>query len=211
MAFSVKQIKAVLSENGMPADKLDSVAEDICSRHNAVLDSIKEERDGYKKDAETLATVQAELSTTKKELEGLKNQPDDGYKAKYEKEHKAFEDYKTATENEKVLAAKKAAYTEVCKDAGLNEKGVAKAVKYADWSSVELDDDGKVKDAKALIKTLKEEWAEHVTKTETKGSETPNPPGNNGGKHKTVDEIMAIKDDAERQRAIAENHELFGF
>ena len=210
MTFSVKQIKAILSEAGIPTENLDTTAEQICSRHNAV-DSIKEERDNYKKDAETLATVQ-------KELDELKSRPDDGYKAKYEAEkakydaeHKAYEDFKTATENEKTLAAKKTAFKEVCKDAGLNEKGVEKAIKYADWDTVELDDTGKVKDAKTHIKTLKEEWAEHVTKTETKGSDTPNPPNNNGGKYKTRDEIMAIKDDSARQKAIAENHELFGF
>lgn len=204
MAFSVKQIKAILSENGMPTEKLDSVAEEICSRHNAVLESIKEERDSYKKDSETLVSVQ-------KELETFKNKPDDGFKEKYEKEHRAFEDFKAETEKKETLAAKRAAYEEVCKDANLNEKGVAKAIKYADWDSIELDDNGKVKDAKAVIKALKEEWAEHVTKSETKGSDTPNPPSNNGGNKKTVDEIMAIKDDSERQRAIAENHELFGF
>ena len=202
--FSVKQIKALLSEHGMPTEHLDAAAEEVCSRHNAVLDSIKEERDSYKKDAETLATVQ-------KELNELKAKPVDEYKEKYEKLQKEYEDYKTATENEKVLAAKKAAYTEVCKDAGLNEKGVAKAVKYADWNTVELDEAGKVKDAKTLIKTLKEEWAEHVKKTETTGTKTENPPGNSGGQYKTRDEIMAIKDDNTRQKAIAENHELFGF
>lgn len=205
MAFSVKQIKAILSENGMPLEKVDAAAEEICSRHTAVLDSIKEERDGYKKDAETLASVQ-------KELDALKGKPDDGYKEKYETLQKEYDEYKTKAETEKVMAAKKAAYEEVCKDAGLTEKGVAKAVKYADWNSVELDETGKVKDAKALIKSLKEEWSEHVMKSETKGAETATPPENkSGSNYKSRDEIMAIKDDAARQKAIAQNHELFGY
>ena len=203
--FSVKQIKALLSEQGMPTEHLDAAAEEICSRHKAVLDSIIEERDGFKRDSETLATVQ-------KELDELKAKPDDGYKDKYEKLKKEYDDYKDAAEKEKTLAAKKAAYTEVCKDAGLNEKGIAKAVKYADWDTVELDENGKVKDAKALIKSLKEEWAEHVTTTTTTGVKTENPPSAGGGsKYKNRDEIMAIKDDKERQKAIAENHEMFGF
>lgn len=205
MTFSVKQVKAILSENGMPTEKIDGAAEEICSRHAAVLESVKEERDSFKKDAETLASVQ-------KELDELKAKPADSYKEQYEKLKKEYDDFKTATENEKALAAKKAAYEEVCKDAGLSAKGVAKAVKYADWNSVELDENGKVKDAKTLIKELKEEWAEHVVTKETKGVDTPNPPANGGGgKYKSAEEIMNITDTAERQRAIAENHEMFGF
>lgn len=204
MAFSVKQVKAKLQEYGVPAEQLDAAAEYFCRAHATDLDAIKEERDALKHDAETLATVQ-------KELDALKAQPDDGYKDKYTKIKAEYDKFKADTEAAAALEAKKAAYTEVCKDAGLNEKGVAKALKYADWDAVELDDAGKVKDAKNHIKALKEEWAEHVVTTTTTGANTPNPPANNGGSSKTKDEIMSIKDDHERQVAIAENHELFGF
>ena len=175
MAFSVKQIKALLSEHGLPVDNLDAAADEICRRHAADLDSIKEERDTYKKDAETLAEVQ-------KELDALKNQPDDGYKEKYEKEHKDFSDFKASVEQEKTLEAKKAAFKELCVDAGLSEKGVSKAVKYADWEKVELDENGKVKDPKDHIKTLKEELAEHVVTEKKTGVETPTPLGGTGSK-----------------------------
>lgn len=205
MAFSVKQVKAKLQEYGVPAEQLDAATEYFCAAHKTDLDAIREERDGYKKDAEAYAE-------TKKELDALKAAPDDGYKAKYEKTKKDFEDFKSATEREKALAAKKAAYEEVCKDAGLNEKGVRKALKYADWDAVELDDAGKVKDAKAHIKALKEEWAEHVVTTTTTGANTPNPPANNGnaGKmklddlYKTDEKGKLIMSDADRQAAIAE-------
>jgi len=202
--FSVKQIKALLSEHGMPTDQLDSAAEEICSRHSAVMDSIREERDGYKKDAETLASVQ-------KELDALRSKQDDGLQEKLDKLQQEYDAYRTAAEGEKALTAKKAAYQEVCKDAGLSEKGVAKAMKYCDWSTVELDESGKVKDAKAIIKGLREEWAEHVTTTTTTGAPTQTPPANGGAGRKSKAEIMQIADDAERQRAIAENHDLFGF
>lgn len=175
MAFSIKQVKAILSEHGIPVENLDKAAEELCSRHKADLDSIKEERDGYRKDAETLAEV-------RKELDELKNKPDDGYKERYEKEHKDFSDYKESVEKEKTLEAKRAAYKEVCADAGLSEKGVAKAIKYADWDKIELDEDGKVKNPKDHIKALKEEWAEHITSEREKGAETSTPPGGTAGK-----------------------------
>lgn len=203
MAFSVKQIKAILSDNGMPVDNLDKVAEEICSRHAADLDSIKEERDALRKDSETLKSVQ-------KELDELKSHPDDGFKEKYEKIKKDFDAFKTETEAEKTLAKKKVAFEEICKDAGLNEKGVAKAMKYTDWNSVELDDSGKVKDAKNHIKNLKEEWAEHISTETTTGANTSNPPNSNGGNRMTLEQIDKIEDTAERQKAMLENHELFG-
>ena len=204
MAFSVKQIKAKLQEYGVPADNLDSAAEYLCSAHKTDLDAIKEERDTLKTSVET-------LTKAKQELDEIKAQPEDGYKAKYEKERDAFKAYKADAEAKEALAAKKAAYTEICKDAGLNEKGVAKALKYADWNAVELDEAGKVKDAKDHIKALKEEWAEHIDTITTRGANTPNPPTNTGGALKTREEIYKtdekgrfVMDATQRQAALAQ-------
>ena len=59
---------------------------------------------------------------------------------------------------------------------------------------------------------MKEEWGDHVETVTVKGTDTPNPPANNGGKPaKTKEEIMQIKDASERQKAIIENREQFGF
>ena len=58
---------------------------------------------------------------------------------------------------------------------------------------------------------IEKDWADFKVTTTTKGAQVENPPANNGKAKRSVDEIMAIKDDAARQRAIAENHELFGF
>ena len=100
----------------------------------------------------------------------------------------------------------------IAKDAGLSEAGIAKAVKYSDLSGIELDEKGGVKDSKALLKSLREEWPEYIVKESTQGADTGYPPVSASGKsYKTKEEIFAIKDTAERQKAIAENHELFGF
>lgn len=203
MAFSIKQIKAILSSHNMPVDDLDAAAEDICARHSADLDSIKEERDTLKKDAETLADV-------KKELEALKANNGEDYKAKWEKEKKDFSDYKAGIEKEKELEAKRAVLREIAKDAGLSEAGIAKAVKYHNFDDMELDEKGAAKEKAAILKGLKEEWQEYITTTETKGAATATPPTTGAAGRRTVDEIMAIKDDAERQTAIAQNLDLFG-
>ena len=203
MAFSIKQIKAILSSHNMPVEDLDAAAEDICARHSADLDSIKEERDTFKKDAETLADV-------KKELDALKANTGDDFKAKWEKEKQDFADYKAGVEKEKALEAKRAVLREIAKDAGLSEAGIAKAVKYHDFDKMELDEKGAAKEKAALLKGLKEEWADYIQTTETRGANTATPPTTSGTGRKTVDEIMAIKDDVERQTAIAQNLDLFG-
>ena len=64
----------------------------------------------------------------------------------------------------------------------MSEKGIEKAIKYAEWDKIELEADGKLKGASDHIKSVKEEWAEYVTTTTTTGAKTSNPPasGNSG-------------------------------
>ena len=83
-------------------------------------------------------------------------------------------------------------------------------MKVSDVDAIEFDDDGKIKGADDLTKSIKSEWADFITTTETKGAETPTPPSNNGGGKMSKADIMKIKDTSERQKAIIENHELFG-
>lgn len=172
----------------------------IIEAHTDTVDGLKKEIERYKADAEKLPGVQAELEKAK---EAAKNSGDAA------KIQKAFDDYKAEVEAKESAAAKKAAYEKVAKDAGLTEAGIAKAVKYADWDSVELDEKGNIKDSKALIKSLKEEWPEHISKTSEKGAETPTPPGGSGKSYASKADIMKIKDATERQKAIAANISLF--
>lgn len=202
MALTRKYLKAM----GIEEEKID----EIISAHSETVEALKEQRDSFKADAEKLPTVQ-------KELDGLKKQvsedDSDEWKAKFDKMKKDFDSYKAEIQNEKVMADKKAALEELAKDF-LSENGVAKAIKYADWDSYELDDKGKLTDAKKHIKDLKEEWADYVLKEDTKGAKTDNPPS--GARTKTLGREDIWKKDEkgnfvltaeERQKAIAESLE----
>lgn len=193
MALTRKMLKAMGIE--------EEIIDQIIDAHSETVDALKADRDSLKEKAEKLDKVQSELNDLK---QATKNSGD------YDKLKKEFDDYKTEVQQRETLAAKKSALTKLAKDAGLSEAGIAKAIKYADWNTVELDDNGDAKDAKALIKSLREEWSEHIVKTEAKGAETATPPTSTGKGKMTKEEIFAIKDMAERQKAIAENHELFG-
>ncbi len=203
MAFSIKQIKALLSENGMPLENLDKAAEEICGRHSADLESIKEQRDNYKKDAETLAE-------TKKELDALKAKGGDDYKAKYEAEKKAFDDYKADVTAKQTKAAKESAAKAYFEGKNITGANLSIAMRGArdEINGIELDENGKIKDAKALDDLVSGEYAGLIVSTSTKGAKTATPPANNGG-GMTKEQIFAIKDAGERQKAIAEHLDLF--
>ena len=71
------------------------------------------------------------------------------------------------------------------------------------------DKDGNVKDSKDIVKSLKTEWADFIVTEGVRGASTSNPPANTGGGKMSKDEIMKIKDTAERQQAMLENKDLF--
>ena len=196
MALTRKMLKAM----GIEEEKIDQIIE----AHSETVDSLKADRDNYKKDADQLKSV-------REELDELKAKGDDGWKEKHDKLKGDFDTYKKDVEAKETHSKKVEAYRTILKDAGLSEKGIEKAVKYAEWDKIELEADGKLKGASDHIKSVKEEWAEYVTTTTTTGAKTANPPVNNGGKTgKTKEEIMAIRDPAVRQAAIAANPEAFG-
>ena len=183
----------------------DAHTEDIENKlialHLGVVDPLKDEVAKYRESAEKLSTVQ-------KELDDLKNGKD--WKAEHDKLKKQFDDYKASTEAKETESAKREAVREAAKKAGLSDAGIAKAVKYADLSKVELGENGKAKDADKLAADIKGEWGDYAATTTTKGAKVETPPAT-GKATRSKEEILAIKDTAERQQAIAENHELFGF
>jgi len=200
MAFTRKWLSAL----GIEQDKVD----EIISAHTEVTDALKEQRDGYKADAEKLEAVQKELDELKASA------AEDGkssWKVKYDAIKEEFETYKTEQTAKETKTAKETAYKALLKQAGVSEKRIDAVLKVTDLDGVELDKDGAIKGADKHLESIKSEWADFIPTTSTVGASTANPPTNAGSKsYKTKDEIYAIRDTAERQKAILENHELFG-
>ena len=169
--------------------------------HVAVTDGLKDKIEGLQAEADKAADLQ-------KQLDGISGGED--FKAKYEKEHQAFEDFKKQTASDAEMTAVKAAYRKMLIGEGISEKRIDAIMKVTDFKNMKRDKDGNLDNADALKKTIAEEWGEFKTTVTQKGAEVSKPP-QTGKATKTKDEIMAIKDTAERQKAIAENHELFGF
>lgn len=194
MALTRKSLKAM----GLTDEQVDSIIE----MHTETVDGLKADVSKYKTDAEKLPSVQ-------RELDDLKAAGDGGYKEKYEKEHKAFEDFKTEQTAKETKAAKEKAYRELLVAAGVSEKRVDTVLRVSDLEKIELED-GKIKGADELTKNIKTEWADFIVKTQTKGTDTHNPPGNNpNSTGKSKEDILKIRDGAERRQAMRDNPQLF--
>lgn len=191
MALTRKMLKAM----GIEDEKIDEIIE----AHREVTDSLKADRDKYKTDAEKLADIQNELDEANKKLEAVDT---DEYKAKYEKEHKDFEDYKKSIDAEKTKAKKVEAYKGLLKEAGVSEKRIDAITKITSMDDIELDADGKIKDSDKKIEAVKEEYSDFIVTEDTKGADTKTPPGNNGGAGKPLSRAAEV--------AMRHNEMLYG-
>ena len=198
MGFSRKMLKAM----GIEDEKIDQ----IIDAHSETVDALKADRDAYKEDASKLAAVQ-------KELDELKAKGDDGYKAKYEAEKAAHDALKADIAAKETKKAKTDAYRELLKGANIDEKRIATILRAEapTIDKIELDADGKIKNAEQYTASIKSDWADFVVTQSAKGTNTATPPANGGtATTKTKEDILKIKDAGERQKAIAENPTLFG-
>lgn len=194
---------------GIDADKVPSIIE----AHAETVDGLKTQIDQLKGDSTKLASVQAELDAANKRIADL---DDDGFKAKYEAEHKSFEDYKKAQTEREAKSAKETAYKALLKDAGILEKAIPNIVKITDMAAIELDENGSIKDSENIAKKAAEDWSGFVVQHETEGAEVPKPSATVSGNITSKADIFK-KDEhgryllsaSERMKAIAENANLF--
>lgn len=182
-------------------------------------ENLKTETEKYKKEAEKIPELQKEIGDLKKTVEEAeKNEGENAWKVKYdamkeekEKVSEEFENFKKDISAKETKASKEKAYRQLLKDTGVSDKRIDAVMRVTDLEKIELDDEGKIKDASEHKKSIKEEWSDFISVKGEKGADVADPPANNGGStYKTKDEIMAIKDRSARQQAIADNPKLFG-
>lgn len=173
MALTRKMLTAM----DIPAEKID----EIITAHSETVSAIKEERDGYKAKAEELATVKKDLDAANEKIADYES---GDWENKYNTVKGEFDSYKTETENKAVKAAKETAYKQLLLDAGISDKRIASILKVSDVDGVELDKEGKIKDADKLTESVKTEWADFIAVKKEVGVNVAKPPENNGGETK---------------------------
>lgn len=194
----------------------DAKVDEIINAHTETVNGLKEEIDKYKADAGKLSSVQKELNEAK---EAMANGDKSPYKVKYEAKveelaelKKQFDEYKADVDAKESHAKKVDAYRQLLKEAGVSEKRIEAVLKVSDVDNVELDKDGKVKDAEELTNAIKSEWADFIVTQSEQGATTSKPPQNNGGNKMTRADIYQkdengryVLSSSERQKALMEN------
>lgn len=193
MALTRKLLKGM----GLTDEQVDTIIE----AHTDTVDGLKADVTRYKADAEKLLGVQ-------KQLDDLKAAGDGGYKEKYEKEHSAFEAFKTDITAKESKAAKEKAVRAYFESKNITGANLDLAMRGCgeEMSALELDGE-KIKDTKSLDALVDGTYKSLVSKPAVRldmGARL-----NEGGKPMTKDKIMKITDRTERRAAIAANMDLF--
>ena len=153
----------------------------LVALHLGVVDPLKDDLTKYKADAEKLPGVQ-------KQLDDLKAAGDGGYKEKYEKEHLAFEAFKTDITAKESKAAKEKAVRAYFESKNITGANLDLAMRGCGEEMAALELDGeKIKDTKSLDALVDGTYKGLVSTTQTKGANPANPPANTGGSGVTAE------------------------
>ena len=154
----------------------------IIDAHTETVDGLKDSLKAAKADADKLKAVQ-------KELDDLKSTNGDDYKAKYEKEHSDFDEYKKTVANEKATAEKRSLYRELLRECGVDAKRIDSVMKVADIEAAKVKD-GKIENVEDLTKSIKAEWSDFIATDSTRGANVQTPPQGKGSTKMTREEIF---------------------
>lgn len=203
--------RRLLKGMGLTEEQVDT----IIDAHTETVDGLKEDLKQAKKDAEEAADLRKQLKTAQDDLKAAQ---DDGWKDKHDKVKKELDDLKADISNKAAKAAKEKAVRAYYESKNITGDNLELAMRGSrdEVAALELDGD-KPKDTKALDELIAGPFAKLVSTTQTKGARTETPPSTGGSGNLTKEDIYKRDDKgryvlstAERQKAIAENHEQFG-
>lgn len=163
MALERKTLRAILEDE----------TTDTSGKLKKILDVLHEETD----------TLQNQLDEKNAALAKAEKDRDAANGGKQAAE-KALTDYKAQQTQRDTRSAKAAAYKQLLKDNGVYEKYFDRVVKMtgADIDALELDENGKAKNAKKFMDNLKDEvWGNFVFNTKTEGAKVDTPPTSYAG------------------------------
>ncbi len=192
MALTRKLLKSL----GLEDEKIESIIE----AHGETVEGLKQKLEKAEADAAKVAELTTQLNNANEKL------AKSGDAAKVQAD---FDAYKEEIAKEKATASKRAAADALLKEAGYARESVRGLIlRTIDLDKWEADDKGGIKDADAFKDSVKADYADLVSTTQTTGTPPANPP--TGGKvTMTKAEIGKITDPVERRAAIAANLDQF--
>lgn len=171
--FNRKSLREIFeaADINIPKDVLGQ----ICDLHTGSIDGM----------TESVKTLQTRLEAAERERDEYKAKaPKEGQetvaKEDYDKIVKEYGDYKAAQTEKETKLAKTQAYKALLIDAGISDKRADTIIKVTDFGAIELDENGKIKDADTHKQTVQTEYAEFVETTTRRGAHVATPPTNTG-------------------------------
>lgn len=158
----------------------------IIGEHVNVTDAMKKQIEKYKADAEKLPVVQKELDDLKK--------TGGSWEEKYNKEHADFQKYKEDVATKEKISLTKTAYSALLKENKIGEKYIDSILRVTDFTKMELDDKGNLKDVNALSESIKSDYSGFIVSTETHGAGAETPPGDPNSMSKEAFEKLSLSD-----------------
>lgn len=185
----------------------DEQVQAIMEEHISVTDALKAQRDKFEKEAKDYKLEADKIPGLQKQIEEASGGED--YKAKYESEHQAFENFKTDLAKKEEIAKIEKAYRQLLTDEKISDKRHDAIVRVTDFSGMKLDKDGKLENLDNLKKTIGEEWGEFKVTTTQRKQSVATPPvhdtdGSGGGRarelyQKHMEQRYGAKNDAGKE------------
>lgn len=164
--------RSLLKALGLNDEQINSIVEAHTDTIAGLRDSLKAAEEKAKR-----------FDDVEKELNALKSKGTEDYKAKYEAEHTAFENYKSDVTAKAEKAAKEKAVSTYYESKNITGKNLSIAMRgsKAEIDGIELDENGKIKDTSVFDMLINGDFAGLVSTERTEGADTKNPPTNTGG------------------------------
>lgn len=180
MALTRKFLKAL----GIEDDKID----EIVAAHGETVTALKAEIDEAKQGASGLDAIAKERDRYKADLEALQKTSGDAAKVQAE-----FDAYKAQVERDKTAAKKGAALDAVLEKANVERASFRKMLRNNwDMDTLELDENGNVKDEAALISRIKADYPDFIGTSHTEGTKPLTPPHGDNGKTYTREQLKGL-------------------
>ena len=155
------------------------------------------------------AQIEGVIRAHTETVDGLKDEIE-SMKGDSDRLREEYDHFRADAEQRRREADVKAAYRRLLEREHVDPRrfeAIERATRYDDLT---LDDNGALHDADRLSADIRREWSDFIVTAQRRGAKVATPPAGDR-QPLTRREILSIPDTAQRQRAIAENHEVFGF
>lgn len=163
----------------------DDVIDKIIAMHADTVNGIRSDSQREQGEAATaVSDLQRQLGEMRTQMAQAKDS--------YDTLKRDFDAYRQSAKQQETNRAKTAAYRDLLQAIGIKGDNRLDAIlRTVQPETLELSEDGTLKDREALEKAAKEEWAEFITTTERHGADTKTPP-DSAVKAYTADDIRKM-------------------